>query len=457
MAKNVFYRCQNCNEESRIFYDRCPKCHKIGTLVEVSNVDIKEKSSQAGFKSDKAIVPNKAAMTISQLKQNPIKRTRTDIKELDRVLGGGLVEAEVVLFAGEPGAGKSTLSLSIANQMAKLGQKVLYSSGEESEQQIGLRAARMNISNDNIKIVNETNLETVLGYIDQEEPNLVIIDSLQTIASTGVNGSLGSVSQSREAAQKLTTIAKKRNISMFLISQIVKSGEFSGSEAIQHVVDCGLMFESSKDSPLKFLRATKNRFGDTTEVGIFQHTEHGLEEVPDPSGVLIDTDIIAEGAACTFISEGTRQIPVEVQALVTNTTYSNSMKRFSGVSNDRGQIICAIIDRFCNGGLWEKDVFVSTVAGLRIFDPQADMAVAVAILSSINQKTLKKRTAFVGELGLTGQVRGSFMIENKVREALRLGFDQIVIPKSANYRIEKSLKDHVHFVDKASELKNFFN
>ena len=284
----------------------------------------------------------------------------------------------------------STLSLLIAEKFAEKGHKVLYSSGEESEHQIGLRAKRMNVSNEKIKIVNETNLETLLGHIDEEKPKFLVVDSLQTLASTEINGSIGSVQQSKEAAHTLTRLAKKESISMVLINQIVKSGEFSGSEAIQHIVDATLMLESDSDTPLKFLRATKNRFGDTTEVGVFQHAETGLEEVSDPSGVLMDNDNeLLAGTALSFISEGVRQIPVEVQALVTTSNLPTPRKQFNGINYNRGQIVCAILDKFCKAKLYDNDVFVNTVSGIKVNDPLADLATAAAILSSIEGKTLQ--------------------------------------------------------------------
>lgn len=427
--------------------------------MESSAAETTTSATNAGLKSGGAIKPSTKAFTLSQLSDKPIKRTPTGINELDRVLGGGFVDAEVVLFAGHPGAGKSTLSLDIADRFARMGLTVLYSSGEESEQQIALRAKRMGITNENIKIINETNLETLRGHIDAEKPDLLIVDSLQTIASTEVTGSTGSISQSKEAAHALTRWAKRENIKMVLINQIIKSGEFAGSEQVQHIVDCSLIFESDKDTPLKFLRATKNRFGDISEVGVFQHTETGLEEVADPSGVLIDEDHgESPGTACSFISEGLRQMPMEVQSLVSRSDLPNPRKQFSGVNFQRGQIVCAILDKFCNTKLYEKDVFLSTVSGLKVDDPQSDLAVAAAILSSSKEKPFPGRTAFVGELSLTGFVRGSFMMENKIREAQRLGFDRIVIPSTAFKNLpSKNFGIKVESISNVKELADFLN
>lgn len=412
---------------------KCSKCGAYQNFDEIVE-DPGGDTARAGLKSSGPVSPTRRAMSVRELDRHPIHRTPTDIGELDRVLGGGFVDSEVVLFAGQPGSGKSTLSLSIADRFAHLGKKVLYSSGEESEQQIGLRAQRMHISDDNILITNETNLETLLGQIDAEKPDVLVVDSLQTIASTGIPGSIGSVQQSKEAAHSLTRLAKNSGIIMILINQIVKSGEFSGSESIQHIVDATLMLESDSDSPLKFLRATKNRFGDATEVGVFQHSETGLEEVSDPSGILFDQNdenVSLSGTAMSFISEGVRQIPVEIQSLVVASNLPTPRKQFNGVSYNRGQIVCAILDKFCKTRLFDRDVFVSTVSGMKVSDPLCDLATAAAILSSEKEKPVPDGTALIGELSLTGQVRGSFLVSSKIREAERLGFTRVIVPSTA--------------------------
>lgn len=433
--KNVF-KCLDCGAEYlRQPMGKCMKCGSFQNFKEVSSSDDNSSEiAKAGLKNSGAVKPTKKASTINQLNKNPISRIKTGISEFDRVLGGGFVDSEVVLLGGTAGTGKSTIALDIASRYAEMDKTVLYSSGEESEQQIGLRASRMNITNENIKIINETNLETLLGYIEDEKPSLLIVDSLQTLASSEINSSIGSIQQSKEAAHTLTRIAKKEKITMILVNQLVKTGEFAGSESIKHIVDAALMFESDSETPLKFLRAEKNRFGDTSEVGIFQHAETGLEEVTDPSGVFIDDENGNEslsGTSLSFISEGVRQIPVEIQALATSSNLPTPRKQFNGVSFNRGQIVCAILDKFCRARLYENDVFVNTISGIKIDDPLADLSIAASLLSSLKNKTFSGRTAFIGELSLTGQVRGSFMIENKIREADRLGFDRIIIPKAA--------------------------
>jgi len=440
MAKKiVMYKCADCGRVHRKEPISCNGCQGFGPFNEFIEGGATEASS-AGLKSGGAAAPSSRAMSISELNNKPFARTETGITELDRVLGGGFVNSSVVLLGGMPGAGKSTMCLAIAEKFAQMGKKVLYASGEESEQQIGLRAKRMNIANENIRITNEVSLEVIQGHIETEAPEFMIIDSLQTLASSEISGSVGSISQSKEAAHVLTRIAKTRGITAVLVNQVLKDGDMAGSQQVTHLVDAVLMFESDKESPLKFLRASKNRFGDISEVGVFQHSETGLEEVTDPGGILLDdeSDSPLTGTACGFIAEGIRQLPVEVQSLVVDSNLPNPRKQFNGVNFMRGQIICGVLDKFCRTKLYDYDVYVSTMSGVKVMDPLSDLSTAAAILSSRMDKPTKGRVAFVGELALTGQIRGSYMIENKIREAARLGFDEIVIPKPALKNLHKT-------------------
>lgn len=457
MAKNSSsYKCSNCGADFGRWLGKCPQCNEFGTITEVTS---QVASTQAGLKNGGAMRPASPASTLSEIGQTPVHRTKTGIGELDRVLGGGIVDSEVILFAGAPGSGKSTLSLRLADNYAKMGHKVLYSSGEESKGQIALRATRMGVTSELIKVTNETSLEVLLGHIEEEEPKLLIVDSLQTLASSEIPGSVGSISQSKEAANVLTRIAKTKGIAMILVNQILKSGDFAGSEGVLHIVDCGLMLESDSESPLKFLRALKNRFGALEEVGVFQHSETGLEEVTDPGSIFIDTgegDHV-QGASCGFISEGIRQIPVEVQALAVVSKLTNPRKQFNGVNFNRGQIICAILDKHCKTKTADNDVFVSTVAGVKVNDPLADLAVAASLLSTLTGKQVSKKTVFTGELSLTGTVRGTYMIESKIREAERLGFERIVIPAAAKSQIRGRYSIKISTIANVKDLSSFID
>lgn len=462
----VVYICENCKYQNRKSLPKCPQCGEQYSfeLTKVPESELqgnKKSSAGSGLKTGGAITPTNKARTFKELKSTPIKRTPTGIYELDRVLGGGFVDSEIVLFSGVPGSGKSSLSLHIADKYAQMGKTVLYSSGEESEQQIGLRAERFGVDSENIHVIQEFNLETLLGHIDELKPDFIVVDSLQTITSNEVSGSMGSISQSKEAANVLTRTAKTQGITMLLVSQVNKSGDFAGSESIQHIVDATLFLESEPESPLKFLRAFKNRFGDTTEVGVFQHAENGLIEVTDPSGVFIDTSAEDSiGSAVGIISEGVRSIPVEIQALTTPSSASFPRRQFSGIDFNRAQIVCAIADKHAYARIAEKDVYLSTLSGVKINDPQTDLALVAAILSTARNAPFRDgsiRVAFVGEVGLNGVVRGGMMIENKIKEAARLGFDEIVVPKK---RIDKrSLKNvdiKVTEISYVSEITKFF-
>lgn len=442
MAKNSsasMYVCNNCGHQAARWMGRCPTCNKFSTFEERASEAAQDAANRAGLKASKAVVPTKKARSLSSLSAAPLERTPTGISELDRVLSGGLVKGQMILFGGAPGSGKSTLSLELSHKLAAKGMKVLYTSGEESEHQIWLRASRMNIDDENIRLVNETNLEVLLGHIAEEKPDFLVVDSLQTLASNEVTGGVGSIAQGKEAAHVLQRIAKQTGVIMVLINQILKSGDFSGSEAVQHIVDTTLFFESDNDTPLRFLRVNKNRFGDTSEIGVFQHTETGLESVSDPSGIFLDHDFgTVEGSSRSFISEGYRQIPVEVQALVSPSKLPTPRKQFNGINYNRGQIVAAILDKFCKTKLFENDLFISTVSGLKVTDPQADLAVAMAILSSKKEVPVSTQFIFVGELNLTGQVRGSnHMIENKIKEAERLGADKLVLAQTVFKNLPK--------------------
>lgn len=429
---------------------KCPKCGTIGSIIERENAASVER---AGLKSSTAARPTKKAKTIKELSETALERIPTGIGELDRVLGGGFVPAEVVLLAASPGAGKSTLSLDFANRLANKGMKVLYSSGEESEGQISLRAKRMGVDSENLRVINETNLETLLGHIDEQSPDLLIVDSLQTIASSAIQGSIGSVQQSKEAAHALQRIAKDRDIIMVLINQVIKGGdEFAGSNQVPHIVDATIMLESDKDSPLKFLRAHKNRFGETDQVGVFMHQSEGLVEVEDPSSLFQESSESSAGAAVTFVSQGIRQLPVEIQALVIESTASNPRKQFNGVSYNRAQIVSAIVSKFCRQRIYEKDVFVSTVAGMKTDDPQGDLAIAAALLSSAKDKTIPETTAFIGEVNLTGQVRGNFLAEAKAKEAERLGFKKLVLPENCR-NFMRNTNIELRYISSITELE----
>ena len=444
--------CQDCGYTSRQEIFECPQCHNYN-VEEVAVVDSTAKKSGIKTSAEKATSTPHSLSKVSRT----VQRCATNIAELDRVLGGGFVASEVVLLGGSPGAGKSTLSLSIADSFAQQNKRVLYMSGEESPEQIGLRADRMNVSSDNIVVVHTSSLEDMLWHIENEEPDLFIVDSLQTVASGELKGSLGSIQQSKEAAHALNSAAKERGVNAILVNQVNKNDDFAGSVAIQHVVDASLFFESDRDSPLKFLRAYKNRFGGTDEVGLFQHTETGIEGVSDPAGILMESsqDALA-GVSYGVMTEGVRQIPVEIQSLVTTSNFSNPQRKFNGIDYNRGQIIVAIVSKYCHHTIDDMDVFAATVFGASVNQPLCDLAIAVSIVSSLTDTAVTTRTMFVGELSLSGQVRGSYNVSRAVDEAQRMGFDRIVLPTSARASVSSAPRNvKIDYIDHIKNISQF--
>lgn len=442
------YICTECDAKYSSFKGACKNCGSVATVVEDATPDVTIPAS--GTKTS-ARLPTTAATPLSSA-SSTLQRKSTQINEFDRVLGGGIVQSEVVLLAGNPGGGKSTISLHLAGNVASKDFPVLYISGEEAVEGLKIRADRLGITNDHLYLVHSTNLEENLGHIHEIKPKLFIVDSLQAVASEELSGTLGSIQQSKKAAHVLHNAAKKNGMQALFINQITKDGDFAGSAGIQHIVDASLFLESHRETPLKFLRADKNRFGATDEVGVFQHSDKGLEEVTDPSGVLVDSDNDPiEGAALGFMSEGVRQIPMEVQALITSSTLPNPRKQFNGINANRGQIICAILDKFAYLSSFENDVFSSTVFGVRVNDPQCDLAIAAAMLSSIKDQPLNPKMAFVGELNLTGRVRGSSRMEAITREAKRLGIEKIVLPSNSIKNMDDNDVEYIG-IDHVREL-----
>ena len=441
--------CSSCGNSVRKWVAKCPKCGSFSSFVEQEEKPLE--SNLTGLKSKGVKKSSKKLYTVEELKAKKLDRLETGIGELDRVLGGGFVPAEVVLFAGQPGAGKSSLALHVADKLAGQDKRVLYSSGEESEYQIGLRAERFKVDSPLITITNETNLEALLGHCEEVKPDFLIVDSLQTLASEAVSGSVGSLSQSRECSHLLTRYAKSSGLTMLIISQLTKSGDFSGENSVQHIVDATILLENDSDSQLRFLRATKNRFGATSEVGIFIHEADGFKEVADPTGLMMTDSSSNPGVARSFLVEGIRSIPVEVQSLTVPSGAQHPRRQFSGVDYNRGQIVCAVLDKFCKTQLFAADVYSSTISGLRCSDPMADLALAASLLTSKLNRPSPVNTAYIGEVTLTGQVRGSNGIAARVEEAIRLGFRQVVIPKGSFTSSRIKLIE----VDSVVELKDF--
>lgn len=450
------------------FVVECPVCG--GDVAEGDRKDrdaaIKKMRSPAsegasvGVKTG-AVKPPTPARPLSSVSSSRPERIPTGIEEFDRVIGGGFIKGMTCLLGAPPGTGKSSLLTHISKAMCKYGT-VLCVSGEESEEQVYDRAARLNSVDDNILIAHENDLSVILGHLESVRPSFFVLDSLQMVASPESKSQMGSVAQSREATIALNNVCKDLGITAVFINQFTKAGELAGSEQAKHAADCVLVLSSDKSTPLKFLSADKNRFGDTGEVGIFRHTEHAFEGVSDPSGVFMEDDGGAlPGTGVSFMAAGMRMIPVEVQALINDGgKQSRPVRQFSGVPFDRGQIVCAVLDKFCKAGLSDREVFLSTVSGVRVPQTETlcDLGVAAAVLSSLRGKTDGKRRAYIGELALTGRIQGIHMVDRRVREALRLGFDEVVVPAVAARSLTDSLRGdrRVRAIGSVSELAALF-
>jgi DNA repair protein RadA/Sms len=402
--------------------------------------------SSAGRKiSSKNTTPPSGLWTVSELNKEDNQKMSTGVKEFDRLLGGGLVNGQVVLIGAEPGFGKSTLCLEILGKIAGSGKPVLYASGEESAIQIGERARRLGETSDNLKIISTTSVEDVMQQADAIEAEIVCVDSLQAMASASVDGSIGGISQSKEASLAFKDYAKRTNVPFLLISQFTKSDEVAGSNQIPHVVDTILVGDADKDTPLKFLRSRKNRYGVTGVTGVFVHENNGLRSVQDPSRYLMGAmNADLAGSAMTMISDGGRLLPVEIDALVAPAAYGNPQRRFDGLQSQRATTrVARLMVSAEELNLDQNDVFVGSVNGIKINDASSDLAMLASIVSSALHQPPNEYTMWIGEVSLTGQVRGRTMIQEKVREAIRLGFSRVIIPSMAIDAIPKSLSHKI--------------
>ncbi|TFD24902.1 DNA repair protein RadA [Cryobacterium sp. Hh7] len=419
MAKSVSsFRCSECGWTTLKWAGRCGECQQWGTVVDAGQT--------AGItRKLKAItlVGDGIARPITHVETDAAAHWPTGINEFDRVLGGGIVPGSVILLSGEPGVGKSTLLLEVASKAAAAKSRVLYVSAEESVSQVRLRAERTNALEPELYIAAETDLGVILGQIDAVKPDLIIIDSVQTVSSALSDGSPGMPSQVREVASTLIRVAKDRNLPVLLVGHVTKDGSIAGPRVLEHLVDVVCQFEGDRQTSLRFIRALKNRFGPTDEVGCFEMTGDGIAEVPDPSGLFLSraTEPV-DGTCVTVALEGRRAMPVEVQALVTDTQAPNPRRVTSGVDAARVAMLLAVLQERAGMKLSAKDVYVSTVGGIRLTEPAADLAIALAIASAFTGLAVAHNVVAFGEISLAGEVRGALMSKQRVNEAVRLGF-----------------------------------
>jgi DNA repair protein RadA/Sms len=443
-SKTVFF-CQNCGYESAKWLGKCPSCQEWNTFVE--EVIVKEAGSVAAsrdwttYHAGPGDAPRTSAgktVPLTKVAGGDEARIPAPDQELNRVLGGGIVPGSIVLVAGEPGIGKSTLFLQAGLQMKDV--RTLYISGEESEQQIRMRADRITEAHDQFFLLTETNTQVIFEEIKKLRPELVIVDSIQTLHTPYIESSPGSVSQIRECAAEFQRFAKSTNIPVFLIGHITKDGSIAGPKILEHMVDTVLQFEGDQHYAFRILRTLKNRFGSTSELGIYEMTGAGLRVVSNPSQLLIaQREEILSGTAIAATMEGLRPLLIEVQALVTPSVYGTPQRTATGLDTRRLQLLLAVLEKRGGFHFGVKDVFLNIAGGLKIEDPSIDLAVLCALLSSYEDITLPPHTCFTGEVGLSGEIRAVGRIEQRIAEAAKLGFEKMVISKYNLKGLQRSL------------------
>ena len=437
-SKFSTFICQNCGSETSQYFGRCLNCNQWNTIVE-------ERKTQGSKTTN--IKKSKKSKLFDEIKFENIERFSSGFEEFDRVFGGGIVPGSIVLVGGEPGIGKSTLILQTAGKIS-LNKKVLYVTAEESLEQVKIRWERLGQKSKDLKIYSETNLSFIIQEIKEESPCLAIIDSIQAINSPEMESSPGSVSQVRTCSSELQNLAKEKNIALIIIGHVTKDGALAGPKNLEHLVDVVINFEGDKISAHRLLRSVKNRFGSTFEIGIFEMLEKGLSQINNP-GSIFSTKENIPGVTTTITNEGSRSFAVDIQALVNKTFYSNPKRTTTGININRVHQILAVIEKHIGLKLSEYDCYIATGGGFEINDPSSDLGVAISILSSLKNIPPIDNCSFIGELGLSGQVRQSTNLRPKIEEAVRLGFKNILIPKTKN-----NLRNNFENIIKIKEISN---
>ncbi|MEG3293253.1 DNA repair protein RadA [Streptococcus suis] len=423
--KKTTFVCQSCEYHSPKYLGRCPNCGSWSSFVE--EVEVAEvKNERVSLTGEKT-----RPMKLNEVSSIQVARTKTNMEEFNRVLGGGVVPGSLVLIGGDPGIGKSTLLLQVSTQLSTIGI-VLYVSGEESAQQIKLRAERLGDIDSEFYLYAETNMQSIRTEIEKIKPDFLIIDSIQTIMSPDISSVQGSVSQVREVTNELMQIAKTNNIATFIVGHMTKEGTLAGPRTLEHMVDTVLYFEGERQHTFRILRAVKNRFGSTNEIGIFEMQSQGLVEVLNPSEVFLEERLDgATGSAIVVTMEGTRPILAEVQALVTPTMFGNAKRTTTGLDFNRASLIMAVLEKRAGLLLQNQDAYLKSAGGVKLDEPAIDLAVAVALASSYKDKPTNPQECFIGEIGLTGEIRRVNRIEQRINEAAKLGFTKVYAPKNS--------------------------
>ena len=426
--KSVFF-CQNCGHEESKWLGQCPACGEWNTFVEERIDTGITKGTTASARAVRESVKAAAVVPLTDVSADDETRSTTGIGELDRVLGGGIVPGSLVLVGGDPGIGKSTLLLQVCRQMAEM-KKILYISGEESQAQIRLRANRMGKFSPNLLLLCETNLETIRGVIEKERPELVIIDSIQTMYSEEVSSAPGSVSQVRESTNVFMQLAKGLCISIFIVGHVTKEGTVAGPRVLEHMVDTVLYFEGDRHASYRILRAVKNRFGSTNEIGVFEMRQDGLAEVENPSEYMLSgRPENASGSVVACSMEGTRPILLEIQALVCRSNFGMPRRTAAGTDYNRVNLLMAVLEKRLGMALSNCDAYINIAGGIRMNEPAIDLGIVLAIATSFRNRPIDEKTIVFGEVGLSGEVRAVSMPEQRVAEAKKLGFETCILPE----------------------------
>lgn len=425
-ADRVIYCCQGCGHQSPKWMGKCPECGAWDTLLEERAVGLSQNRRGGGFSAQGAPV------SIAEVTLEDEHRLLTGIPEFDRVLGGGIIDGSLVLIGGDPGIGKSTLMLQVVNGVAGEGRKVLYVSGEESLRQLKMRSRRLGAVCPQMLVASDINIESILATVEEVKPAVLVIDSIQTMFSPEVTAAPGSVSQVREATMKLMVMAKQSGVPVFLVGHVTKEGAIAGPRLMEHMVDTVLYFEGDQNHVFRILRAVKNRFGSTNEIGVFEMKAEGLSEVPNPSAVfLAERAENAAGSVVTACMEGTRPILVELQALISSAGFGTPRRTILGLDHNRVSLLVAVMEKKLGLNMAGHDIFMNVAGGVKVSEPAVDLGIAAAVASSFLDKPLPEKTMVLGEVGLAGEVRGISQLAPRISEIRKMGFTRCIVPRSS--------------------------
>lgn len=420
------FSCQSCGYETPRWLGKCPDCNAWNSFVEENTSKALEQREKTGFFT----LTSQEPILLDKISLENTPRHQTTIAELDRALGGGVVPGSLILLGGDPGIGKSTLVLQALSRLAQNGVSVLYITGEESREQIKMRAERLDVSGD-ILVVAENSLDKILSHVEKTKPQILVIDSIQTVFLPHLESAPGSLTQVRECAGKILYFSKSSGTATFLVGHVTKEGAIAGPRILEHMVDAVLYFEGENSGQFRILRTIKNRYGSTNEIGVFEMTSQGLKDIINPSQIFLrERRSDVSGSVVTSTMEGSRPILTEIQALVSSSSLANPRRTAIGVDNNRVALVIAVLEKVAGLNLYNQDIYVNAAGGLKVFEPACDAAILLALVSSFKNRPLSGHRVAIGEVGLTGELRSVSQMENRVQEAIRLGYKSIIVPKT---------------------------